>query len=58
MAKVKIVFQNNNKEIETEVEKFDAVELHKLIIAYGETLVPIGNVLVNKHHIECVYEID
>lgn len=56
MVRIKIVLQNN-KDFETDVETYDAVELHKAIKAWDDTLVPIGDLVVNKHHIECIYEI-
>ncbi|UUV25842.1 MULTISPECIES: hypothetical protein [Lysinibacillus] len=56
MVRIKIVLQNN-KDFETDVETYDAVELHKAIKAWDDTLVPIGNLVINKHHIECIYEI-
>lgn len=56
MARIKIVLQNN-KDFETEVENYDAVELYKAIKAWDDTLVPIGDLVVSKHHIECIYKI-
>jgi len=59
MIKIKVVLQNNNKFHETELDAdvFNATELYKEIEACQSTLVPIGNIIVNKHHIESIHEI-
>lgn len=56
MVKIKVVLQNN-KDFDTEVETFNAVEMYKQIKEFDDIIVPIGNLVVNKNHIECIYEI-
>jgi len=56
MVKIKVILQNN-KEFETEVESYNALDLFKEIKEFEDVLVPIGSLVVNKHHIECIHEI-
>lgn len=51
-----VVNLQNNRTLKTEVESFDAKLLTDNINRAEITLVAIGNLVVNKHHIECVYE--
>lgn len=51
-----VVNLQNNRTLETEVELFNAKDLTDAINRAEITLVAIGNLVVNKHHIECVYE--
>ncbi|MFJ7731166.1 hypothetical protein ACIQXF_04655 [Lysinibacillus sp. NPDC097231] len=56
MDKIKIILQNN-KEFETEIESYNASELSKTIKESDDVIVPIGDLIINKHHIECIHKI-
>jgi small nuclear ribonucleoprotein (snRNP)-like protein len=57
MQRVKVILQNN-KEFETEVESFDANLLMQEINRTEVLLVAIGSIVVNKHHIECIHQLE
>lgn len=57
MVKLKIELQNNQKVLITEVDSFNAKDFFNEIQAIDGSLIPIGSIIVNKHHIECITEI-
>ncbi|MFJ7373781.1 hypothetical protein ACIQV0_10400 [Lysinibacillus capsici] len=56
MDTIKVILQNN-KEFETQVDSYDALELTKSISESESAIVQIGNIIVNKHHIECIHKV-
>lgn len=56
--KLKITLQNQRKELFTEVENFDPVGFVEETKKIETVLIPIGNLIVNKHHIEYIAPVD
>ncbi|MGK4040962.1 hypothetical protein AB0Y20_01575 [Heyndrickxia oleronia] len=56
--KLKITLQNQRKELFTEVENFDPVTFVEETKKIETVLIPIGNLIVNKHHIEYITPVD
>jgi len=56
MDTIKIILQNN-KDFETQVESYNALELAKSISESESVIVQIGDIIVNKHHIECIHKV-
>jgi sRNA-binding regulator protein Hfq len=57
MQKVK-VFLQNGKQFEVEVENYDASALLQQINQMETVHVSIGNLIINKHHIEVLQPIE
>jgi len=53
---IKVILQNN-KDFETKVESYNALELTKSISESESVIVQIGDIIVNKHHIECIHKV-
>lgn len=56
MDTIKVILQNN-KDFETQVESYNALELTKSISDSESVIVQIGDIIVNKHHIECIHKV-
>lgn len=56
MDTIKVILQNN-KDFETQVESYDALELTKSISDSESVIVQIGDIIVNKQHIECIHKV-
>ncbi len=56
MDTIKVILQNN-KEFDTKVESYNALELTKSISESESVIVQIGDIIVNKHHIECIHKV-
>ena len=56
MDTIKIIMQNN-KEFETQVESYNATGLAKEIKESEESIVSIGDLVINKFHIECIHKV-
>ncbi|QIC46307.1 hypothetical protein GAG94_03680 [Lysinibacillus sphaericus] len=56
MDTIKVILQNN-KEFDTKVESYNALELTKSISDSESVIVQIGDIIVNKHHIECIHKV-
>lgn len=55
MEKIKVILQNN-KVFETEVDKYSPKELYDMINSSEGIIILIGDILVNKHHVECIHK--
>lgn len=53
MVKIKVYLQNN-KMFETEVDTYNSDDIAQKINSSDSLLVAIGNLTVNKHHIEII----
>lgn len=56
MDKIRVVLQNN-KEFVTEIENYNALELTNAINNSESSIVQIGDMVINRHHIECIIKV-
>lgn len=56
MDKIKVILQNN-KDFVTELEIYNPTELTEYISNSESAIVLIGDIIVNKHHIECIHKL-
>lgn len=57
MDKIRVILQNN-KDFVTQVENYNASDLAQSINETENHIVQIGDIVVNRHHIECIVKID